>query len=209
MTTTISRFSRVHFDIYVEMLDVGHATSRGVLLGCLQLNLRILRPLFVDKDVKVVYPKDLVSALNARKLIARSFLMLFELIRCRSLEFEGVVPEVMEEVVSMSTGGGEILDLPLQSRTMWKRYQRCKRLAKQNRLIEDYNLDVRLGDASRQFFPKDLEVAMGELRLKIDEIITLARANGMEITEEMLASEADGNVIVDEAERHWSCFRNF
>ncbi|KAK5081349.1 hypothetical protein LTR05_008143 [Lithohypha guttulata] len=201
--TTISRFSRVQFDTYVEMLDVEHASTRWVLLDCLEMNLRILRPLFVGKDVKVVYPKDLVSALNARKLIARSFLMLFELIRCRSLEFEGVVPEVTQEVVSMSTGDGEILDLPLQSRTILRRYQRYKRLAKQDHLIEDYSLSVRLGDASRRFFPMDLEVAMKELKVKIDEMIALARANGVEITEEILAPEVDGNVVVDEAESRW------
>lgn len=130
--------------------------------------------------------------INRRDMIVRSFLMIFELIRCRSLCFEGVNPSIAAEVVKLSTCDSPIQDLPQQGLRLWNRYKRVALL------IEDYpnqyrfpSMSERLGNAARRYLPHDFELAKLELTERTEELMTIARGRGLIVDEDMMDSSSD------------------
>lgn len=184
--TTISRFPRIQLDINVKTVDIKSDHMRWAIIERLETNLRTLRPVFFGKNVVVVYPHELVSMVNARSIIARSFLMIFELIRCRALYFVGTDQSIADEVVVLSTGNAQIEDLPEQALRLWKRYKRCALLVEEFPFqYRDNVLGERLGNAARRYFPHEFRLAKMEVIKRTEEMIAVAWQSGLISKEEV------------------------
>ena len=174
------RFSHVTLRIFLNVLVIESDQARWITVECLEHSLRAMRPYLIDKKVEVTYDPGLRHLINARAEHARSFLMLFELIRCQSLCFTGVGEAISNQVSELATANKPILDLPLQGLKLWQAFKDAKHGQVDGWLSwsdEEFDLGTALGNAARRFYPDDFERVSNEIvaRTKVLKAQVLAQ----------------------------------